>query len=68
MIINKRIMDKIIKESIKAVSEGGTGVRAVDEFSYRGFRVQVVIETKVIRNYELPAKVKENEARKRNLG
>ncbi len=54
MIIKKRDLDKIIKRSIKAVEEGGIGIRGTDEFSYRGFRVQVIVETEVIRSYELP--------------
>ena len=44
-MIKKRILDKIIERSARAVREGGIGVRVVDEFSYRGFRVQVVVET-----------------------
>ena len=54
-MIKKRILDKIINKSIKAVQEGGIGIRAVDDFSYRGFRVHVAIETEVIREYELPS-------------
>ena len=47
-MLKKQILDKIINKSIKAVHEGGIGVRAKDEFSYRGFRVCVTVETEVI--------------------
>ena len=59
--IKKKALNKVIKKSAKLVRNGALGIRAEDEFSYSGFKVKVIIETKVIREYELAKEMSKND-------